>query len=306
MTPGADVAGRSLTCRPVTCQETVCGGAAYHLRMEGVALDDRGDGAPLVLIHGLATTRVIWRRVVPLLMHGRRVVTLDVPGFGDSPPAGDGFDLHIVAARVAAAVDAAGVPRPFDLVGHSMGAAVALTLAARDPGAVGRVVLVAPAGLRTMPVGVARAFGAGATAAIPVRRRLAGLADRPWGRRILMSPGTAEPEKLPPAEVRAMLDASRGATRIAQALATVASADLRPTVRDLPVALGAIWGAGDRIIPAGGIETLLALRPEVPIVRIERAGHIPMMERPPAFAEALVDLLEALSPLGNIVASPAD
>jgi pimeloyl-ACP methyl ester carboxylesterase len=52
--------------------------------------DERGNGEPLVLIHGLATTRLIWRRVVPMLAGDRRVIAIDVPGFGVSPPAGDG------------------------------------------------------------------------------------------------------------------------------------------------------------------------------------------------------------------------
>jgi pimeloyl-ACP methyl ester carboxylesterase len=106
--------------------------------VEPVTFDDRGSGEPLVLIHGLATTRVIWRHVLPLLSEGRRVITLDVPGFGESPPAGEGFDLHEVASRIAAGLGRAGVTKPFDLVGHSMGGAVALTLAALDPTAIRR------------------------------------------------------------------------------------------------------------------------------------------------------------------------
>jgi pimeloyl-ACP methyl ester carboxylesterase len=255
----------------------------------GVAIDVEGAGAPLVLIHGLATTRVIWRRVLPLLKPGRRVFTLDVPGFGDSPPAGPGFDLDDVADRIH---DALAIDHPYDLVGHSMGAAVSLTLAKRNPAAVGRLVLVAPAGLRPMPLPAARALGAAASLAIPARRRAAGLADRAWGRRILMSPGTADPAQIPPAEVRAMLEASQGATRIAAALATAASADLRRAIRDLPTPLGLIWGESDRIIPPAGIETVLENRPQTAVQTIPQAGHIPMMERPEAFAEALHRLLD--------------
>lgn len=262
-----------------------------------VALEQHGDGDPLVLIHGLATTRIIWRRVLPLLTPGRRVVTLDVPGFGASPPAGPGFVLEEVAARVAAALETEGLgaDAPFDLVGHSMGGAVALTLAERHPGAVRRLVLVAPAGLRSLPRPVARVSGLLAGPLVTVRRQGAILADVPWGRRLLISPGTADPAAMPPAEVRAMLAASRGAQRIPAALATVAAADLRPTLRALGVPVGVIWGAADRIIPVAGVDTVLQERPGAPVVRIARAGHIPMMERPTAFADALDTVLAALS-----------
>ena len=262
--------------------------------MEGLALEEHGSGRPLVLVHGLATTRVIWRRVVPLLAPGRRVITFDVPGFGKSPPAGPGFALDQVAEQIAASLD---LDEPFDLVGHSMGGAIALTLASRHPERVDRLVLVAPAGLRPLPGAAARAFGAAAQRAIPLRRRGAPLADFGWGRRILMTPGTADPASIPPTEVRALLAASRGATRIADALAAVVSADLRPVLARLPLPVGAVWGTRDRIVPSGGIHTVLSLRPEAATATVPGAGHIAMIERPEPFAAALE---EVLSRLGNI------
>ncbi len=265
-----------------------------------LALDDRGSGEPLVLIHGLATTRAIWSQALPLLADGRRVIALDVPGFGESPPAGRGFVLEAVAGRIAAGLETAEVPRPYDLVGHSMGGAVALALAQRDPSAVRRLALVAPAGLRPMHAMAARVFGVAAARAIPVRRLGAPLADLRWGRRLLMAPGTADPAALAPAQVRSLLAASRGATRISEALSTVASADMRPLVTALPTPIGAIWGARDRIIPPSGMRTLLTHRPGAPTATVDGAGHIVMVERPEPFAAALEDVL---SRLGNIRAA---
>jgi pimeloyl-ACP methyl ester carboxylesterase len=182
-----------------------------------------------------------------------------------------------------------------------MGGAVALTLAANHPERVRRLVLVAPAGLRAISPAVSRTLGRFAARAIPVRRAGAPLADLAWGRRLLMSPGTAEPASLPPAEVRAMLAASRGATRIAAALSSVAAADVRPLLAALELPVGAIWGERDRIIPPAGLDTVRALRPEAPVTLIPRAGHIPMMERPETFVAALDD---QMSQLGNIGAAP--
>ena len=263
--------------------------------MAGLALEEHGSGRPLVLVHGLATTRVVWRRVLPRLAAQRRVITLDVPGFGQSPAAGPGFALAQVADRIAAGLEP--LDEPFDIVGHSMGGAVALTFATRHPERVGRLVLVAPAGLRPLPALSARAFGAAAERAIPLRRRGAALADFGWGRRLLMTPGTADPASIPPSEVRALLAASRGATRIAEALSTVVSADLRPLLARLPLPVGAVWGTRDRIVPSGGIHTVLSLRPEAATATVGGAGHIAMVERPGPFADALDDVL---SRLGNI------
>ncbi|MGH2917576.1 MAG: alpha/beta fold hydrolase, partial [Solirubrobacteraceae bacterium] len=168
----------------------------------GLAVDIGGRGEPLVLVHGLATTRSIWRRVAPRLERSRLVAALDVPGFGASAPAGPGFELGAVADRISAGLAHAGVPAPYDLVGHSMGGAIALTLATRHPDDVRSLVLVSPAGLRPVPGAVAEAVGAVAELYIPLRRIGAPLAGRAWGRRLLMTGGVVDGAALAPGEVR--------------------------------------------------------------------------------------------------------
>jgi pimeloyl-ACP methyl ester carboxylesterase len=259
------------------------------------AVDITGRGAPLVLIHGLATTRSIWRHAAPRLAATRQVVTLDVPGFGSSRPVGRGFDLDVVAARVADDLRASSVAEPYDLVGHSMGAAVALTLAAREPQAVRSLVLVSPAGLRPTPFAAAAVLGIAAELYIPLRRRASVLAGWSWGRRVLMAGGVADGAALAPPVVRELLGASRGARRIGPALSAVASADLRDLLATLPVPVGALWGRGDRVIPPGGVDTMRRLRPDAACEVIDGVGHISMVEQPDAFVDALERVLVAIS-----------
>jgi pimeloyl-ACP methyl ester carboxylesterase len=84
----------------------------------------------LVLLHGLTFDRRQW---APLLAHlpGRRVLALDLPGHGQSPSQ-PGYAISGVAELVNRAVHAAGLETPI-LVGHSVGAIVATTYAARFP-----------------------------------------------------------------------------------------------------------------------------------------------------------------------------
>lgn len=259
------------------------------------AVDVVGAGRPLLLLHGLATTRSIWALVVPRLSHARRVVTLDVPGFGTAPPVGRGFELEDVADRVHDVVRDARVSGPLDVAGHSMGAAVALTLAARHPRAVRSLVLISPAGLRPLPLAVAAGVGVAATIYIPVRRRAAPIAAFGWGRRLLMAGGVMDGAALAPDVVRGLVGASRGAQRIRPALTTVASADLRATLGALAMPVGALWGHGDRVIPPGGVQTVLAIRPDAVCEVIRDAGHISMIERPAAFADALERVLATIA-----------
>lgn len=211
-----------------------------------LVVEESGSGEPLVLIHGLATTRLIWSRVTPLLSGARRVVTLDVPGFGDSAPVGEGFELEAVAARIARGLARRGISASFDLVGHSLGAGVALTLAATRPRLVRRLVLVAPAGLEPLPWPAPELLSLGVDGVLSARRALAPLTNLPWGRRLLLALAAADPAALAPGEARLIVEASSGASRTAPALATIARADLRPLLHRVRAPLGAIWGTEDR------------------------------------------------------------
>jgi len=257
----------------------------------GLDVHAGGAGEPLALVHGVGTSRGIWQRVLGPLAAERRVLSLDVPGFGTSAAIGAGFELAAVADRLAAALRAA-AGEPYDLLGHSLGGALALTLAARHPQDVRRLVLVAPAGLAPLPAPVASVAGLLAGQIVPWRRRLGRpLAATAWGRWVLFGAVVADPAALRPQDARAMLDASAGATRIGPAVATAAAADLRPLLAGLTVPLGALWGTEDRVLSAEGVTVIERLRPDAAIVRLERTGHIPQVERPAAFLAALAEVL---------------
>jgi len=263
--------------------------------MGRLAVDVTGCGEPLVLVHGLATTGSIWRRIVPALARSRSVAAIDVPGFGASDPAGPGFELDAVAQRIRGGLARAGVPEPYDLVGHSMGGALALTLAAAHPEAVRRLVLVSPAGLAPLPGAVAAVAGRAAELYIPLRRSGAPLAGHPWGRRLLMTGGVSDGAALAPADVRQLVRASRGARRTRQALVAVASADLRGLLCDLARPVGVLVGADDRVVRPGTLDTVRALRPDAACEVLPAAGHIAMIERPQQFVAALQRVLVAIS-----------
>jgi len=263
--------------------------------MGRLAVDVTGRGEPIVLVHGLATTGSIWRRVAPTLARSRSVVAIDVPGFGASDPAGPGFKLHAVAQRIRDGLAQAGVPEPYDLVGHSMGGAVALTLATAYPESVRGLVLVSPAGLAPVPGPLAAAVGRAAELYIPLRRYGAPLAGHPWGRRLLMTGGVIDGAALAPAEVRQLVSSSRGARRTRQALVAVAAADLRGMLADLRRPVGAIIGTGDRVVRPGTLDTIRALCPDAACEVVTDAGHISMIERPQQFVTALERVLVAIS-----------
>lgn len=248
-----------------------------------------------MLLHGLGTAQQIWSLVTGPLAVRRRVITLDLPGFGESAPVGTGFDLGEVADRLARALAARYITAPFDLVGHSLGGAVALTLAAHRPRLVRRLVLVAPAGLQRRRSGLPGAvLGPGATGLFAARRRLVGLSDRAWGRRLLLAFAAADGATLSPGQARMMVEASAPAQRIAAATTVIAQAGLMPLLRTAPAPLGLVWGRQDRAVPFKLAAEILALRPDAELEVIDWTGHVPMVERPDSFAVALESVLSRL------------
>src|SRR5918992_4149420 len=202
-----------------------------------LARDEQGEGDALVLLHGVATSRLVWRRVIGPLARRRRVIAVDVPGFGESEPAGPGFELDEVADRL---VDGL-APGRFDLVGHSLGGAVAVATAARHPDRVRRLVLVAPAGLAPRATRVAAALGAAAERSVYARRAIGyQLAARSRGRQAMFGATVADAARLHPADARLLLDASAGGRPLAARGRRALEADLRDDLPAAPVPVGLI------------------------------------------------------------------
>jgi pimeloyl-ACP methyl ester carboxylesterase len=252
-----------------------------------IAMSETGEGRPLALLHGVGASRVIWHHVVPMLGEDRRVLAPDLPGFGDSDPAGPGFELSAAALAVGSALaDRAG--EPFDLVGNSLGGAVALQLALARPELVRRLVLCAPAGLspRPWPLAFAAERVSGPFAAA---RRVFGapLVVSPVVRRALLWGAIAEPQRLPAEDASMMLTASRGSTRIGPAIGAVLRAHLLTRFGELEVPLGLIWGRHDGVIPFSAVRSVQAVRPDVVVETLADSAHVPHVEQPAAFVAAL-------------------
>ena len=110
----------------------------------------RGDGFPLVMIHGSGpgvSAWANWRLCIGPLAYGSRVVAPDMVGFGFTErPEGIGYDLDGWVKHLTDLMDALGIGQA-DLVGNSFGGAIALALATRFPQRARRLVLMGSAGL---------------------------------------------------------------------------------------------------------------------------------------------------------------
>jgi len=97
------------------------------------------DAPPLLLLHALGENATDWDEVAPVLARSRRVYALDLRGHGRSDWPGD-YSLELMRADVLRFLDTMGLDQ-VDLIGHSMGGAVAYLLAEDHPQRVSRLVL---------------------------------------------------------------------------------------------------------------------------------------------------------------------
>jgi pimeloyl-ACP methyl ester carboxylesterase len=115
-------------------------GAYLELPDGKVWHDERGDGPPVVLIHGGAVDGRFFERNVPALADAFRVITIDLWGHGRSPDRDGPFSIASFSDDVAAVIERVAGGRAH-VLGHSIGAVVALDLAMRHPDRVDRLIV---------------------------------------------------------------------------------------------------------------------------------------------------------------------
>jgi len=120
------------------------------------------------------------------------------------------------------------------------------------------------------------------------------LAASPTARRVLLFGAIAEPRRLSASDARTMLEASRGSTRIGAAVETLLRSDLSPVLERVEAPVGVIWGAHDRVVPIATLQRIREIRDDAAVEILDDAAHVPQLEHPDEFVEALERLLDQL------------
>ena len=240
-----------------------------------------GTGVPFVLIHGFSADSISWVPLEKAMDTTRPVIRIDLAGHGKSPKRR--IDSFAALARMLAEVfdSATQDHQRIHLIGHSLGAALALSLADIRGRQTSALTLIAPAGLGPE-------IDAAALRGIARASRVESLT--PWLRRL-----TATPQGISDDYARAAMATRRDpALRACQCDMAAAlfpdgtqGFDSRAALERLTCPTQIIWGRQDHILPR---RHALVARIDCAIHLLDRAGHIPQIECPDRVARIISHL----------------
>lgn len=286
-------------------------------------IDHGGAGRTFVCIHGLGGAALDWQLVAPELSRRGRVLSVDLPGFGDSPPPGGALTI----ARLRQTLDQllrTEVGRPAVLVGNSLGGMLAVLQAAARPVSVEGLVLVSPVlptSVRLLPHPLTTAqfliYALPSVGEWYVRTRRQRLGPRrlvDLNLRFVAADPAAVPAALVAerAEQIARLAARPGSERTVVGVARSMLALLavpggyERTIRAVAAPALVLHGAEDRLVPVRAALAVGALRSDWAVRVLDGVGHVPQLEAASTVVEEVTRWLPALRSPAADIADPAD
>lgn len=252
---------------------------------------------PILLLHGLFMDHGTWREVGSTLSDGHRVVAPDLPGFGQSEKPAEGrfpYDFDAFSNAVLDLYAGLDLGRSI-LVGHGLGGAVAITLAARHPELISRLVLVDALCYPTPLDPLSRVALAPLVGGFAFKQLWGRTTFRAYFRdRFLSSAAPNAHDRL-----EHYYDAFNTPAARASALATLrATRDTRAVVADvarISVPTLVIWGREDALFPAAHGQRMAREIREAGFQLVE-AGHSPQEERPSVVADTIRRFASGLRP----------
>jgi pimeloyl-ACP methyl ester carboxylesterase len=229
---------------------------------------------PIILIHGAGSSHLCWPAELRRLP-AWRVLALDLPGHGRSPGVSS-QNLDALVDRLVDFLEALGVYQAV-FVGHSMGGAVALTLAARRPEHVAALGLIASGAYLDVPSDLVQQLSSPVTFELgltQIEKRLNG------------------PQTPPDMLVKTMhlLQQTRPSVTYADWLAC-SRYDLRQQVAGVRVPTWLACGTQDRLTPLANSHFLAARLPDAELKVFPGAGHLLFLEQTPVLAAGLLAFL---------------
>jgi 3-oxoadipate enol-lactonase len=247
------------------------------INVNGIQLDydRRGDGPPLVLLHGYPLDRHLWDQLVPLLVDTFDVILPDLRGFGESTTVDSPYTMDDYASDIAGLLDQLEIQKAA-IVGHSMGGYVALAFARLYPERVRGLGLVSSQVLADPPD---RKEGRYKSAKDVSENGIGSVVE-------MMTPKFTSDQRLQ-AFARESMERQPPAAYIGALKAMAERMDSTSLLSSFNFPVVIVHGEADSLIPIDRAREVKAALPQAHLVEISGAGHMPMMEATDKTAAAL-------------------
>lgn len=240
-----------------------------------LAYDRRGQGRPMVLLHGFPLDHHLWDDVVPLLEDQFDLILPDLRGFGGSSTVDSFYTMEDYASDIASLLDHLGIAKA-GIVGHSMGGYVALAFARLYPERVSGLGLVSSQVLADAPD---RKEGRYKSAAEVADKGIASVVET-------MTPKFTSDARLQ-RFARESMEKQQPAAYIGALKAMAERIDSTPLLSSIEYPVVLVHGDADVLVPIDRAREVKAALPNAHLVEVSGAGHMPMMEAAEKTAEAL-------------------
>jgi pimeloyl-ACP methyl ester carboxylesterase len=266
-------------------------------RATRVRVDGDPAAPPLVLLHGVGRSLEDWSPVVVDLASDHRVISLDMPGFGFSDRRREPASLASLALGVLETLDRLGERRPVNLLGNSLGGAVALQIQATAGERVASLALADPAGFGSQAALMLRLISVPGLGHL-ITARTTAFGAKMTERSIHADPAVVTPERIEHALAIAKRPDPGDVTRESiSSLATIRGVRaewrraLFAAIAQHPRPTLVMWGAKDRLLPPKHLDAVPRLIPHARIHTFAEVGHMPQIERPAAYVKVVRDFL---------------
>ncbi len=282
----------------------------HQVEIEGTPVNyvDIGQGElePIVFVHGLGGQWQNWLENIPRISQERRVIAMDLPGFGLSPMPRKGISISGYGRCVDALCSALELGR-VDMVGNSMGGFVSAEVAIQFPERIDQLVLVSPAGIASADVAKTPILTIGRVMSVVATHTVARdrvIAARPRSRHHSLALVARYPSRLKPD--LAYEGFLKGAAKpgFLDALRANLNYDFRERLPEIRRPTLIVWGENDSIIPVRDAHEFERLIPDSRKVVMKETGHVAMAERPNTFNELMLDFLAETGPAAEGAPAP--
>jgi pimeloyl-ACP methyl ester carboxylesterase len=266
------------------------------------------DLEPVVFVHGLGGQWQNWLENLPRAALERRVIALDLPGFGSTPMPRDEITIPGYGRCVNQLCEKLDLGR-VDIVGNSMGGYIAAEVAIQFPERIDQLLLVSAAGITTADVARRPVYTAGRIATAMTAHSSAqyrAIASRPKSRHMALALVARHPSLLRADLAYEGFIKGAGGPGFESALRACLEYDFRDRLPEIRRPTLIVWGEKDSIIPVRDAQEFERLIPDSRKLVMKDTGHIPMAERPGAFNNVMMEFLSERGPASATDTPPGE